>query len=146
MKNMKLGTTTIYLFVFLVLNACSKKETIVNQIGTWTGTKTETIFENNIQTQKYTSFIHLTLSDDHKGVFREFASDDEVHWYYDEKNAKIFLSILSNDSLFGRQYTDMLFDIKTDKPNQQVWEREQTAILFQSNDRRKTVDTWELKK
>jgi hypothetical protein len=140
--------TTFFSFLFLsMVSACCKDSSINSDlIGTWTGTRTETIFENDVQTQTFTSIIQLTLSSNNQGKLNGFFGNDEVHWYSDKPNNKILISVFSQDSLTGTHFTDRLFDIKLDKSTEQIWEWVQTSILFPTTDKRKTVETWGIKK
>jgi uncharacterized protein (DUF736 family) len=136
----------IYLLFIIPFFSC-KKENLTNQVGTWKGKKIQETFEKGLLVRKYEDIITLELKADNTGLFREFSTDDTVYWNVGKENNKIFVSILSDDPLFGRQFTDFLFDIKTDKADSQIWEREQTLVInLTTNEKRKIVDRWELKK
>ena len=136
----------IICFSFLTMLSCKKENNSV-LVGTWKGKKIQETFEKGVLIKRYEDAITLELKDKNVGTFKEFSTDDIVHWYLDNINDKIFISILSEDPVFGRQFTDILFDIKTNDLDKQVWEREELLTTnLSTNAQKRVVDRWELKK
>lgn len=140
-KNIFFGT-----FISLLLNACCKDNIEnANQIGHWNVTTTEATFINGTQTNQYNFDFQLTLNADNTGAQTGLGIPFTVNWYLDKKNNKVFVSVLFMAS--GRKsYNNILFDIKADETNKQVWEQEQIFVAFPANDTQRTVKNWSLQK
>ncbi len=130
-----------------MFGACSKTDAVPKHTGVWTVSQTQTVYKNDVQTAEYIDIAKLTLTADNQGnIEYSFGVNSSVNWYYDSKNKKFFLSIVNKFSSGTQSYNNIVFDITTDNTNEQVWQREQTFLSFQTQEKQRTVDYWELKK